>query len=197
MADDYESDAMPPRDAVRFRDKLVSRGMAAALGGTGALAAAVGVGVLAGIDPAAPPWVAIFPFAVAVGVTLLGLARSVVRVAVTDDEVIVDQGMRTTRIPLAAIESIEMIDVSERRAPAGWELLAPSGKGALFVGVTWRDGAKVRKSLLNGSDVTGLADHLRRARTRVRVEVDEAPTAAEDDVEEETVDDREERAREA
>ncbi len=179
MADDYEADAMPPRGEVRYRDKLVSRSLAGVLGAMGVASGALGVGVLAGIDPAAPAWVAIFPFGVAIACTFLGLTRSVMRLALTDQELVIDQGLLATRIPLAAIDSIEMVDVSERRAAGGWELLAPSGKGALFVGVTWRDGSKVRKSLLNGTDVHALAEHLKAgvARLGVRVRVEAEPAA--------------------
>lgn len=197
MADEYEADAMPPRGEVRYRDKLVSRSLAGVLGAMGVASGALGVGVLAGIDPAAPAWVAIFPFGVALLCMYQGITRCVMRLALTDDELVVDQGLRATRIPLAAIDSIEMVDVSERRAAGGWELLAPSGKGALFVGVTWRDGREVRKSLLNGTDVHALAEHLKAgvARLGVRVRVEAEPVAEE--VEEPLADEDREREREA
>ncbi len=170
-------------ETVVHRDKHVARTAAALMIPMGVILLVATVAVAAGADPAAPRIAALLPFAGFLWTAWVALTRTVVRTAVTRDEVQVDWGLDRHRVPLDAITSCEAKAVTggpTAATGAGWALFANRGSVAL----SWTDGGATRSLLVPANDPPTLVEQItaaraRRAGTSVRVsgEVDVAQGA--------------------
>ena len=175
QADEYEQKHMALDGPVRFRDRQSSR---LALVGTAGAAALLVAMIAFGLS-----W-GVIGFMAAVGVlgAALDFAMASYRVVVTDSAVHLQHGLRTQRIPLAAIESAVVAPYELTAALFGRGLYKRSLDGSLgryraarlpqTVRVVWRQGSRTRTTII----ATDRAPELVRAisgggEVKVRVEL--------------------------
>lgn len=153
---------------VLYREKLVSRGVAIAGVGLGAFAGVATFGATQTGEIGAAG--AVIGGAIALALGVYGVVASVVRVAVTRDEIRVSQGGRSRAIPLAAITSTEL---------QTYRTATP-----VAVVVKWRASGAEHAFAIPSSDPKALRDVLEDARAPKRVAAS-ADASREDEAEEE------------
>jgi hypothetical protein len=182
---------------VRHRDKLVSRGMAAALAVPAVfvlvLTVVIGVGNAAASRPVPPqalPFVLAGMVAFALLYALLAVTFAVLRTVVTDREVNVKFGLWGPRIPLDAITACKVVPYDwtkfggwgiRRNRGGTWAYVAGNGD---VVEIAYTEGGKDKRVLVGAAEPGTLAAEIERARqasSRLRVSADgavEAETAS-------------------
>jgi len=189
MGDRYDAEYMGGDDAL-YREKHVSRGMAALLGIPAVVSAGGAIAALT---------VPVIGAAVAGGVAALmaGAAAvylSVMRLTVTEDELSVQYGTMGPRIPVAnvtgtelvALDALTRIAVGVKWDGKEWRYIPPGVKDG--VRVRFLDEGKEKTCLIGAEDAPALARAIAAARrgqrTGVRVAVSEETVgAAEEEVE--------------
>ena len=184
-ADDYEARFMSEGE-VLLRERHVSRVYAGlmAIPALGAIAGALAIL----IAPDAPAAAALVPLFVGGTVAGAGLFFAVMRTTVTTQYLNVQYGLLGPSIPIAAIESHEVVELSplsrlafgpKLELDGSWRYIPPGVKGG--VRVRWSEGGKERSCLSGAGDPEALSRALSRARegrarggtTLARVELDE------------------------
>ncbi|MBZ0119635.1 MAG: hypothetical protein K8H88_21780 [Sandaracinaceae bacterium] len=184
-ADDYEARFMSEGE-VLLRERHVSRVYAGlmAIPALGAIAGALAIL----IAPDAPAAAALVPLFVGGTVAGAGLFFAVMRTTVTTQYLNVQYGLLGPSIPIAAIESHEVVELSplsrlafgpKLELDGSWRYIPPGVKGG--VRVRWSEGGKERSCLIGAGDPEALSRALSRARegrarggtTLARVELDE------------------------
>lgn len=212
MADDFEARHMEDGAPVLHRDKRVSRGLALALVIPGlltiVLAAYVGLANATAskpVPPAALPLVVGGVVALGLFLVLLGVVFSVVRTLVTTRAVHVKFGLWGPDIPLAALESAEVVAYDwlrfggwgiKRDAQGTWAYV-PSGDRA--VELVYREEGAVRRVLVGVEDPAELVRRIAAAKhdaPRLRV-ADETSSDEADDAHPEDAATEKDRARDA
>ncbi len=176
-ATDAQERAMVDDAHALHRDKHVARTAAALMIPGGLIALLATLAVATGADPAAPRLAAVLPFAAFLWMVYVLLTRMVVRTAVTRDEVLIQWGLSTHNVPLAAITVCEAKPVTggpTAATGAGWALFANRGSVLL----SWTDAGATKRLLFSAADPAELAAQIDAARalpaTRVRVATDVA-----------------------
>lgn len=185
-------------EPVRSRHKEISRSLAGVIGGMGLALSGVGAALMLGVEPSAPPWLAIVPFGLAALTVGRGILESVVRTTLTDDVIEVQKGLSSLRIPLASVSSATTTFPTPVRGAA---LFMAGSRGVL---IEWTDASGTSKTALVGAeDPSALAADIRAAcaalRPRARVEMAEEADADAGEAEREEAegDDRRATARKA
>lgn len=189
-ADEYERQHMGVEGRVLFRDRQRERHV---FGRLIAVPALVGAMIVCELD------LSVIAFMGVVGVLGAGLdlALSSYRVVLTDSTLLVQHGLRTRRIPVAAIEEVRVAPYVPAEALVGRGVHAQSRDGSIqryraggvkeTVRVVWREGYRMRTEILATDRARELAAELDRARghdpLRVRVELTPDERAAYEEVE--------------
>lgn len=179
-SDEHEK-GMVMHGRVQHRDKLVARGLALGMliGFASCLAASIAIAMGWGANIHIVPKVLTFVMTPLFLFALL--TRTVVRTAVTSEELAIEWGLTRRRIPLSAISKVEVLDVAQvrERAPGGYELHCPGGFTEA-VWVEWSDSTSPRRALVGAADARGLMHAIEAARGK-RVRVDASVVTAADE----------------
>ncbi|MCW5810654.1 MAG: hypothetical protein KIT84_06560 [Labilithrix sp.] len=199
--DAFEAAEMHDGAPIVRRDKVVSRGMAALLAGSGLLpfAVAILVALVNGSSerplpaPALPFFVAFF---CALGVLMMGMGVvfGVLRTVVTKKAVHVKYGLWGPTIALDAIESVRVVDYDWTEF-GGWGIRIGKGGKRAYVPrngpcleLVYRDGPTRKHVLIGAENAAATAAAIEEARARPRITTDLTPDPAAVDEEPAAVD---------
>lgn len=200
--DDFEARYMPAEGNVLHRDKRISRGLTALLGGTGLgiIALAVAIAFMNGASDKPVP-VEALPFVVGamtllgVLIATIGLAMGILRTVVTDREVNVKYGLWGPRIPMENVVSCRAVVYrwpdfggwGVRRGKNGVWAYVPAGDRAIEI--VYREGGEEKRVLVGVADPETTATIITRAaaraastneRARIEAAAPELPKADDD-----------------
>lgn len=175
--DAIEREETHAHGTVLHREKVVSRALAGAMG-VGALffLLAGGLGIFG--EPNAPVWAMAFPFLFSLAFAFVGLTKPVLRTTVTNEEVYALHGLRETRVPMEAIESVSVVD-GTREKLLGAEMVGPAITSKVAL-IAWSDAKGATHKCAIASDdperlaslINGVREQRRTRLSSVRVLVD-------------------------